>query len=89
MSMSHLNMFDRACAVLALLLGAIFILLGVLGLFAGCSAHFTLPPVLGAAPAFVAWGFIKPILVAWNRPAPPREAKTPFQPARRGRGKGR
>jgi hypothetical protein len=88
MSFSHLNMFDRACAVLALVLGAIFTLLGVLGLFAGCSAHFTLPPVLGAAPAFVAWGVIKPILVAWNRP-PPSDATASYKYAQRSRGEGR
>ena len=41
---------------------------GGLGVFAGCKAHFTLPPILGVIPVFVGWGIIKPILVAWKKP---------------------
>jgi len=35
---------------------------------AGCKAHFTLPPILGALPALAGWGIVKPIIVAWKGP---------------------
>lgn len=63
-----MNIFDKICAATAFLLGVIFMILGVLGLFTGCKAHFTLPPILGLIPAFVGWGMVKPIYVAWNSP---------------------
>ena len=63
-----MNIFDKICAVLAFVLGVLFILLGVLGLFTGCKANFSLPPILGVVPAFVGWGIVKPVVVAWNRP---------------------
>jgi hypothetical protein len=58
--------FDRFCAVLAGLLGALLIILGALGLFFGSKANFALPPVLGVIPAFVGWGIVRSILVSWN-----------------------
>jgi len=63
-----MNGFDRFCAVLAGLLAAVLMLMlmGVIGLFAGSSAHFSLPPVLGVLPAFVGWGIIRSIMLAWN-----------------------
>jgi len=66
------NMFDKICAVLAFILGAIFILFGVIGLFTGCKAHFSLPPVMGVLPALAGWGIIKPIMIAWNTTKPPQ-----------------
>jgi hypothetical protein len=60
----EMNGFDRFCAVLAGLLAAV--LMGVMGLFAGIKAHFSLPPVLGAAPALAGWGIIRSIMLAWN-----------------------
>ena len=63
-----MNIFDKICACLAFALGAVFIVLGVLGLFTGCKANFALPPILGAVPALVGWGIIKSIIVAWKRP---------------------
>ena len=36
------------------------------GLFMGCKAHFTLPPIAGVLPALVGWGIVKPIVVAWR-----------------------
>jgi hypothetical protein len=60
------NIFDKICAVLAFTLGIVLILLGVIGLFTGCKADFTLPPILGAIPAFVGWGIVKPVVVAWK-----------------------
>ena len=58
--------FDRFCAVLAGVLGAILLLMGVFGLFAGIQANFRLPPVLGLFPAFVGWGVIRSVMLAWN-----------------------
>ena len=63
-----MNLFDKICAVLAFVLGIIFVLLGVFGAFTGCKANFTLPPILGIIPLLVGWGIIKSILVAWKRP---------------------
>ncbi len=63
-----MSVFDKLCAVAAVLLGVVFLLLGVIGLFLGCSANFTLPPILGALPAFVGWGIIRAVYVAWNVP---------------------
>jgi hypothetical protein len=64
------NAFDKFCALGAFLLGIVLLVLGGLGLFAGCSAHFTLPPVAGIIPAFVGWGIVRPIWVAWSRGRP-------------------
>lgn len=69
-----MNLFDKTCAVAAFAIGVVFLILGVLGLFMGCKAHFTLPPVLGVLPALVGWGIVKPILVAWRASTPPGPA---------------
>ena len=61
-----LSGFDRFCAGIAFLCGILLMILGVLGLFAGCSANFTLPPILGAVPALVGWGIVKSVRVAWS-----------------------
>ncbi len=63
-----MNIFDKICACLAFALGVVFIVLGIPGLFTGCKANFSLPPILGVVPALVGWGIIKSIIVAWNRP---------------------
>ena len=68
-----MNVFDKICAVSSFALGALFLLLGIGGLFIGCKAHFTLPPILGIAPAFVGWGIVKPIVVAWKKKDSPRQ----------------
>ena len=65
-SRSILSAFDKFCAAMAFVLGDILFILGVVGLFAGSSAHFTLPPVLGALPALIGWGILRPIIVAWK-----------------------
>ena len=69
-----MNTFDKICAVLGFALGIVLILLGVIGLFTGCNADFTLPPILGVIPAFVGWGIVKPIVVAWKAPKGPESA---------------
>jgi hypothetical protein len=63
-----MNAFDKLCGVFAFGLGVVFLILGVLGLFVGCKAHFTLPPILGVVPAFVGWGIVRPICLAWSAP---------------------
>ncbi len=63
-----MNLFDKFCSVFAFLLGAVLILLGVLGLFKGCNAHFALPPIAGIVPAFIGWGIVRPIIHAWRQP---------------------
>jgi len=61
-----MNVFDKACAVFAFILGVVLLLLGIVGLFVGCRANFSLPPILGALPALAGWGICKCIVVAWN-----------------------
>jgi hypothetical protein len=62
------NGFDKFCAVLAFLLGCVFLGLGVFGLFLGCKAYFTLPAVLGGIPALAGWGIVRSVVVAWRQP---------------------
>lgn len=70
--MARLNGFDKFCGVLAVLLAIGLLLLGGLGLFLGCSANFTLPPILGVLPALVGWGIVRAVWVAWtNSSLPP------------------
>ena len=74
-----MNVFDKICAVPALALGVLFICLGVIGLFIGSRAWFSLPPGLGVLPAFVGWGIVKSVVVAWKakpRSPAPEEAPT-------------
>jgi hypothetical protein len=64
-----MNVFDKVCAVLAFPLGVVLLVLGIIGLFVGCNASFVLPPILGVVPAFVGWGIIRPVVVAWRSSA--------------------
>ncbi len=75
-----MSAFDKLCAAVAFLLGIAFMILGVLGLFAGCKAHFTLPPILGVFPAFVGWGILRAIWVAWNAQPPHKPPHKPPMP---------
>ena len=61
-----MDILNKICMGFAFVLGALFIVRGVLGLFAGCNAHFSLPPVLGVLPAVVGWGIVYAIRRAWN-----------------------
>lgn len=65
-----MNIFDKLCAALAFVLGVLLLVLGGIGLFVGCKANFSLPPVLGVIPAFVGWGIVRAVYFAWNRPEP-------------------
>lgn len=81
-----MNTFDRICAAVAFVMGAVFMLLGVIGLFTGCRAHFALPPILGVAPAFIGWGIVRAVMVAWRTPsngeqAPDRNDEEHFRDA--------
>ncbi len=61
-----MNVFDRICCGIAFVLGLIMLALGALGLFTGCRAHFTLPPLLGVLPAFAGWGIVRAVIIAWK-----------------------
>jgi hypothetical protein len=76
-----MNAFDKICGVLAFPLGVVLLILGVVGLFVGCSAHFSLPPILGVVPAFVGLGIMRSIYIAWNCP---RRNETPIDMPMRG-----
>lgn len=61
-----MNTFDKLCAIAAFPLGLALLILGGMGLFTGCRANFSLPPVLGVIPAFVGWGIVRSIYFAWR-----------------------
>jgi hypothetical protein len=63
-----MNSFDKICAGCAFLLGLVLLVLGVIGTLTGCRAHFSLPPILGALPAFIGWGIVRAVYFAWNGP---------------------
>ncbi len=63
-----MNVFDKICAVIAFAVAIVFLVLGVLGIFMGCRFWFTLPPILGALPAFVGWGIVRSVWFAWKTP---------------------
>jgi predicted permease len=63
--LKQINLFDKICAVAALLLGIIFVLFGTLGAIFGCNMWFALPPILGGLPVFFGWGIIRCIYVSW------------------------
>jgi len=62
------GVIDKIFAVPAFLMGVLLLILGAIGLFVGCKAHFTLPPVLGVVPAIVGWGILRSVYLAWKRP---------------------
>jgi hypothetical protein len=75
-----MNAFDKFCAALAFVLGIVLLILGIMGLFAGCSANFSLPPVFGVLPGLVGWGILRAVFVAWKygiRPAAPPNRTAP------------
>ena len=61
-----MSTFEKICAALAICIGAIFMILGIVGLFMGAKAHFTLPPLLGALPFFVGYGICIPLVRYWR-----------------------
>lgn len=67
-----MNVFDKACAVLAFALGVMLVIAGLVGLFGGVRASFTLPPVLGLLPAFAGWGIVRAVRLSWHVKRPAR-----------------
>lgn len=61
-----MTLFDKICAVLAMMLAVVFLVLGAIGLFTGANANFSLPPVLGALPFFIGWGIFRSVTIAWH-----------------------
>ncbi len=61
-----MNKFDKICAVMTILVGVVFMILGVIGIFAGSSANFTLPPVLGVIPFFLGWAMCVTLIKFWK-----------------------
>jgi hypothetical protein len=74
-----MNAFDKFCAIFSFLLGLVLLVLGVIGLFTGCKANFSLPPVLGVLPALVGWGIVRSVYFAWSAQRPPW-SPPPFEP---------
>jgi hypothetical protein len=71
----QLTIFDKICVALAIVLGMVLSILGLVGTVFGCTAHFTLDPLVGILPLFFGWGIVKAGLVAW-RLSDERRAKT-------------
>ena len=61
-----MTLFDKICAVLAMVLAVVFLVLGAIGFFTGANANFSLPPVLGALPFFIGWGIFRSVTIAWR-----------------------
>ena len=61
-----MTVFDKICAALSIAIGAIFMLMGVIGLFVGSKAHFVLPPILGGLPFLLGWGMCVPLVKYWR-----------------------
>jgi len=61
-----MNLFDKICAVPTIVLGVVFMVLGAVGLFVGCNAHFTLPPILGGLPFFFGWAMCIGLVKYWR-----------------------
>jgi len=62
-----MNLFDKICAVPTIAVGAVFMVLGAIGLFTGSNAHFTLPPILGALPFFLGWAMCVVLVKFWSQ----------------------
>jgi hypothetical protein len=60
------NLFDKICACLAIPVGAVFMVLGVVGLFTGASARFTLPAIAGGLPFFLGWAMCVVLVKYWR-----------------------
>jgi hypothetical protein len=62
-----MNLFDKICACVAIPIGMIFLILGIIGFFAGSQAHFTLPPILGGLPFFLGWAMSITLIKFWRQ----------------------
>ncbi|MBN8459460.1 MAG: hypothetical protein J0M04_16655 [Verrucomicrobia bacterium] len=59
--------FDKLCAVLTIPIGAVFLIVGAVGLFTGSNAHFDLPPILGFLPFLLGWSMCVTLIRFWRR----------------------
>ncbi len=66
-----MNGFDKLCACLVIPIGICLMILGVIGVFAGASAHFTLPPILGGLPFFLGWAMSVTLIKLWSQSGKP------------------
>lgn len=60
-----MSIFDKLCVCLTIPFGIIFIVLGIMGLFFGSQASFSLPPILGFFPFFVGWAMTVTLIKYW------------------------
>ncbi len=60
-----MSVLDKLCSIIAIPIGAVFMVLGIFGLFAGAKATFTLPPILGALPFFLGWAMCITLIKYW------------------------
>lgn len=62
-----MTLFDKICAVPTVLAGVALMILGGLGLFMGCNANFTLPPIFGGLPFLVGWAMCVCMIKYWRQ----------------------
>lgn len=61
-----MSLFDKICAVPAIIVGIVFMFLGAAGLFVEVKAYFTLPPILGVLPFFLGWSMSVVLIKYWK-----------------------
>jgi hypothetical protein len=69
--------FDKVCAVVAIPLGFVFMVLGAFGFLMGSSAHFTLPPILGGLPFLAGWAMSVTLIRFWSLSKIPAAGTSP------------
>jgi len=79
-SPGRLNLFDKLCAGAAAVLAIVLLLLGGIGIFTGCSANFTLPPILGVLPALIGWGILRSVILAFRATRAAAQTSNPSSP---------
>ena len=62
-----MTVFDKICAVLTIPLGFVLLVAGVVGIFTGASANFSLPPILGGIPILFGWAMSVTLIRFWLR----------------------
>ena len=78
-----MSKFDNFCAVLPIPFGVLFLWLGILGVFRGASANFSLPAGLGALPFFVGWVLCGTQIKFWRQSRTIRQEARELPPLRR------
>lgn len=66
MPVKLLGTWDKVCVAFAILIGAIMLSLGAVGVILGCNFHFKLPPVLGALPFLAGWAMTVVLVRYWR-----------------------